>query len=132
MKKTYRYRLYPNKEQEQKLLWTMRQCRFVYNIMLEKLQEQDKPDRYLLQNSLPKLKEQYPHLKGVYSKALQHEIYRLFSNLKALYQSKKRGRRVGKLRFKGDAGFKTIHYNQSGFKIIETKTRCNRLHISKV
>ena len=100
--------------------------------MLEKLQEQDKPDRYLLQNSLPKLKEQYPHLKGVYSKALQHEIYRLFSNLKELYQSKKRGRRVGKLRFKGDAGFKTIHYNQSGFKIIETKTRCNRLHISKV
>jgi len=101
-------------------------------MMLEQLQKQDKPDRYTLQNSLPKLKEQYPHLKGVYSKALQHETYRLFSNLKALSGSKKKGRHVGKLRFKSSAGFKTIHYNQSGFKIIPTNTRCNRLHISKV
>ena len=132
MQKTYRYRLYPNKEQEQTLLWTMRQCKFVYNMMLEKLQEQEKPDRYALQNSLPKLKEQYPHLKGVYSKALQHEVYRLFSNLKALSQSKKKGRHVGRLRFKSSSGFKTIHYNQSGFKIIPTDTRCNKLHISKV
>ena len=132
MQKTYRYRLYPNNEQEQTLLWTMRQCKFVYNMMLEKLQKRDKPDRYALQNSLPKLKEQFPHLKGVYSKALQHEVYRLFSNLKALSQSKKKGRHVGKLRFKSSAGFKTIHYNQSGFKIIPTNTRCNKLHISKV
>ena len=100
--------------------------------MLEQLQKQDKPDRYILQNSLPKLKEQYPNLKGVYSKVLQHEVYRLFSNLKALSKSKKKGRHVGKLRFKSSAGFKTIHYNQSGFKIIPTNTRCNKLHISKV
>ena len=132
MQKTYKYRLYPNKEQEQKLLWTMRQCKFIYNMMLERLQKQDKPDRYILQNSLPKLKEQYPNLKGVYSKVLQHEVYRLFSNLKALSKSKKKGRHVGKLRFKSSAGFKTIHYNQSGFKIIPTNTRCNKLHISKV
>ena len=110
----------------------MRQCKFVYNVMLEQLQKQDKPDRYILQNSLPKLKEQFPHLKGVYSKALQHEVHRLFSNLKGLSESKKKGRHVGRLRFKSSAGFKTIHYNQSGFKIIPTNTRCNRLHISKV
>jgi len=132
LQKTYKYRLYPNKEQEQKLLWVMRQCKFIYNMMLERLQKQDKPDRYILQNSLPKLKEQYPNLKGVYSKVLQHEVYRLFSNLKALSKSKKKGRHVGKLRFKSSAGFKTIHYNQSGFKIIPTNTRCNKLHISKV
>ena len=76
--KTYKFRLYPNKEQEQRLLWTIQQCRFVYNKMLEKLQEQEKPDRYMLQNSLPKLKEQHPHLKGVYSKALQHEVIVFF------------------------------------------------------
>jgi len=101
-------------------------------MMLEGLQKQEKPDRSILQSSLPKLKEQYPHLKGVYAKALQHEVYRLFSNLKALSQSKKKGMHVGKLRFKSSAGFKTIHYNQSGFKVISTDTRCNKLHISKV
>lgn len=132
IQKTFKFRLYPTAEQEQKLLWTMRQCKFVYNMMLERLQKQDKPNRYTLQNSLPELKEQFPHLEGVYSKALQHEVYRLFSNLKALLESKRKGRKVGKLRFKSSAGFKTIHYNQSGFKIIETNTRCNKLHISKV
>jgi putative transposase len=101
-------------------------------MMLEKLQDQDKPDRYVLQNSLPKFKEQHPHLKGVYSKVLQYEVYRLFSNLRALSQSKKKGRHVGKLRFKSSSGFKTIYYNQSGFKILPTDTRCNKLHISKV
>jgi len=132
MQKVYKFRLYPNKKEEQKLFWTMQQCKFVYNMMLDQLQKQDKPDRYSLQNMLPKLKEQFPHLKGVYSKALQHEVYRLFSNLKALSESKKKGRKVGRLRFKSSAGFKTIHYNQSGFKVISTDTRCNKLHISKV
>jgi putative transposase len=129
---TYKFRLYPKSDQEQKLLWTMQQCRFVYNTMLEKLQKQDTPNRHALQNSLPRLKEQYPHLQDVYSKALQYEIYRLFSNLRALSQSKKKGRYVGKLRFKSISGFKTIHYNQSGFKIIKTNTRYNKLHITKI
>ena len=132
MQKTYKFRLYPKKKHEQKLLWTMQQCKFVYNKMLEMLQKQDKPDRYSLQNMLPKLKKRFPHLKDVYSKALQHEIYRLFSNLKALSESKKKGRHVGRLRFKSSAGFKTIHYNQSGFKIIYADARCSKLHISKV
>jgi putative transposase len=132
MLKTYKYRLYPNREQEQKLLWTMQQCRFVYNMMLEKVQSQDKPDRYTLQNSLPLLKEQHPLLKGVYSKVLQYEVYRLFSNLKALSQSKKRGRSVGRLRFKSISGFKTLHFNQSGFKILETNKRLDCLHLSKI
>ena len=73
MLKTYKFRLYPNNEQEQKLLWIMQQCKFVYNLMLEKLKEEDKQDRFELQNKLPKLKEQHPHLKGVYSKILQYE-----------------------------------------------------------
>lgn len=67
MQKTYKFRLYSNSKQEQKLLWTMQRCKFVYNTMLEMLQKQNKPDRYALQNMLPKLKEQFPHLKNVYS-----------------------------------------------------------------
>ena len=130
--KTYRFRLFPNCEQEEKLLWTMQQCRFVYNMMLEKVQRQNKFDRYTLQGSLPILKEQYPILKGVHSKVLQYEVYRLFSNLKALSQLKKKGNNVGRLRFKSINGFKTIHYNQYGFKILLTDTRYNLLHLSKI
>ena len=48
--------------------WTLDKCRLVYNDMLEGMNEQEKPDRVELQNSIPKLKEKYPELKGVYSK----------------------------------------------------------------
>ena len=33
--KTYKFRLYPSRPQEEDLLWTLDKCRFVYNQMLE-------------------------------------------------------------------------------------------------
>jgi putative transposase len=41
----------------------------------------------------------------------------LWSNARALVQLKKNGGKVGKLRFKGEGWFKTLNYNQSGFKL---------------
>ena len=130
MQITYKFRLYPNAEQEQKLLWTLDECRFVYNQMLEGTNEQEA--QLELQSQLPELKEKYPELKGVYSKVLQYEVYRLFSNLRSLSELKKKGRKVGRLRFKGKEWFKTFTYNQSGFKIIKTDNRLDKLHLSKI
>jgi putative transposase len=93
MQLTYKLRLYPNAEQEQKLLWTLEKCRLVYNDMLERLNRQERPNRIDLQSSLPKLKDEHPELKGVYSKVLQYEVYRLFSNLEALTQLKRKGKK---------------------------------------
>jgi len=129
---TYKFRLYPNAEQEQNLLWTLDKCRLVYNDMLEGMNEQENPDRLELQNSILELKEKYPELKGVYSKVLQYEVYRLFSNLGSLSELKKKGRKVGRLRFKSKGWFKTFTYNQSGFKIIKTDNRLDKLHLSKI
>lgn len=132
MQISYKFRLYPNKEQEQKMSEVLNRCRFVYNKMLEGLNKQDKPNRLELQNSIPKLKEEHPELKKVYSKVLQYESYRLFSNLRALAKLKNNGKKVGKLRFKGKESFKTFVYNQSGFKIIKTDKRLDLLHLSKI
>ncbi len=132
MQRTYKFRLYPSKEEEQKLHWTLDQCRFVYNQMLEGLNKQKKPNRNELQNSIPKLKESHPRLTNVYSKVLQYEPHRLFSNLSALARLKKKGKKVGKLRFKGKGWFKTITYNQSGFKLLKTGKRCDGLHLSRI
>ena len=132
MKISYKFRLYPNKQQEEKMLEVLDRCRFVYNQMLEGLNKQDKPNRLELQNLIPKLKEKYSELKKVYSKVLQYEPYRLFSNLKILIRLKKNGKKVGKLRFKGKNRFKTFTYNQSGVKIIENGKRHGLLHLSKI
>lgn len=132
MHRTYKFRLYPNKDQVQKLQATLDGCRFVYNQLLENLNNQSRPNKLELQNKIPDIKKQYQWLKNIYSKTLQYESYRLFSNLRALSQMKKKGRKVGKLRFKGKNWFKTFTYNQSGFKIINTETRLDKLHLSKI
>ena len=130
--KNYKFRLYPNKKEENKLNDTLDLCRFTYNNLLEGLNKQEKINRGIIQHSIVELKQTNPQLKNVYSKTLQYECYRLFSNLKGLSQLKKNGKKVGRLRFKGKGWFRTFTYNQSGFKLIMTGKRCQTLHLSKI
>lgn len=58
--------------------------------------------------------------------------HRVWSNIRALHELKKRGRKVGKLRYKKYGKYKSFVLNQSGFKIIKTGGRLDKLYISKV
>jgi len=132
MQIAYKFRLYPTEDQEKRLLETLEICRQTYNYFLSKIKESEKiPSRLELQAELPKLKKEKPELKEVYSKVLQMVLYQLYSNLKALAKLKRNGKKVGKLRYKGK-WFKTFVYNQSGFKIIKTGKRLDKLHLSKI
>jgi putative transposase len=90
------------------------------------------PSRLELQAQLPNLKAEKPELNGVYSKVLQMVLYQLYSNLKALSQLKRNGKKAGRLRFKGRGWYKTFIYNQSGFKLIKTGKRLDLLRLSKI
>ena len=72
-----------------------------------------------------------PKFKRLYSKTMQYECYRLFSNLRGLAKTKGK-RKVGRLRFKSKSRFKTFVYNQSGFKLVMTGKRCQTLKLSKI
>ncbi|MEM0328631.1 MAG: transposase, partial [Thermoproteota archaeon] len=80
----------------------------------------------------PKLKKEKPELNRVYSKVLQMVLYQLYSNLKALSQTKKNRKKVGRLRLKSKGWFKTFVYNQSGFKLMRTGKRLDLLRLSKI
>jgi putative transposase len=135
MQLTYRFRLYPSRAQEQKLLATLDQCRWLYNHFLERLSHRKKgktASRYELQATLPKLKHECPELKHVHSKVLQMVLYQLYSNLHALAELKRNGRKVGRLRFKSKGWFKSFTYNQSGFRLIEGHGKRKELWLSKI
>ena len=128
----YRFRLYPTKLQEAVLLLNFDLCRFTYNKLLEKLNASKNIICGEIQHNIVELKEEYPELGLVYSKTLQYECYRLFSNLKSLVKLKRKGHKIGALRFKGKDWFKTINYNQSGFKLEQTSNRFGKLYLSKI
>jgi len=129
---TYKFRLYPTNEQEEKLLFISEQCRWLYNKLLSIINESKKiPPKRKMQSLLPKLKEEHPELKEVNAK-LQMGVFMLYNNLKALAKLKKKGKKVGKLRYKKYGKFKSFILIQSGFKLIGTDGRLDRLYISKV
>lgn len=135
MQLTYRFRLYPSRAQEQKLLATLDSCRWLYNHFLERLNRKENGKilrRYELQATLPKLKHEYPELKQVHSKVLQMVLHQLYSNLHILAKLKKNGRKIGRLRFKEAGWFKSFTYNQSGFKLVEGSSKRKELWLSKI
>src|SRR3989344_3999885 len=129
---SHKYRLYPNREQTERLDFSLEMCRQVYNTMLGELRDQVVIDRNIIQAVLPDLKICEPRFREVYSKTLQYECYKLFSNLSALSALKKQGRKVGALRFKGKKFFDTMTYNQSGFELEHTYKKNGRLKLSKI
>ena len=129
---SYKFRMYPNKPVRERLDFALDVCRQTYNNLLEEMNNQVKINRGEIQHKIVTLKETRPELKEVYSKTLQYECYRLFSNLSALRELKKHGKKVGRLRFKGRDWFKTISYNQSGFKLTPIKNKKGILYLSKI
>ncbi|MDQ1261811.1 MAG: putative transposase, partial [Euryarchaeota archaeon] len=104
-----------------KLAENLDACRWLYNQLLQDLsvakEEGIKLKTYDTQNMIPSLKLINPKLNLVYSKVLQMVNYTLWSNIKGLSASKKNGRRIGHIRFKGYGWYNTLNYNQSGFKV---------------
>jgi len=131
--RSYKFRLYPNKEVEKKLEEDLEICRWLYNRLLEEINNAREEGRKITQKDtqslIVKLKEENPELNKVYSKVLQMVNYQLWSNMKALSKLKKNGNKIGKLRYKKKGRFKTLNFNQKGFSIDE---KHNCISLSKI
>ncbi len=131
---TYKVQLYPNKQQQATLIEQLDICRKLYNKLLEECKKAREKGEKLTQNRTQSFivglkNNSMPELKGVHSKVLQMVNHTLWTNIKSLSKLKKNGRKIGHLRFKGKGWYKTINYNQSGFKIDEYK---NKITFSKI
>ena len=112
------------------MLQHMELCRWLYNQLLKAKRENPTLKKYNTQRLIVELKKENPELNKVYSKVLQMVNHQLWSNLKTLKELKKKGNKVRKLRYKTSPNsWKTLNYNQSGFKLDEER---KRLHLSKI
>ncbi|NEO70461.1 transposase [Moorena sp. SIO3H5] len=126
----YRYRIYPNADQQAQMLEWLETCRGVYNYALRELKDWlasrkcavDRcslskeyiircdtpfPSYHLQQNNLPKAKKVSPKLKSVHSQVLQTTIRRLHDTWENF-----RSRGFGFPRFKKFGQFKSFLYPQ--------------------
>ena len=124
--RNYKFRIYPNLEQEYKLQNNLNVCKWVYNKFVEQVQKS-----FLSRNDmnyiLTELKQSEPWLYRYHSKMLQMVSTQLEGAEKAIIELTKKGHKTGQLRFARYNEFRTFTYNQSGFKLDN-----NRLFLSKI
>lgn len=77
MYKTYKFRIYPTKEQEVQFSKTFGCVRFVYNHFLEKCKKEKYTNAFTMCKNLKELQSEYPFLKEVDSCALRCSIFNL-------------------------------------------------------
>lgn len=124
--RNYKFRLYPNLDQEYKLQNNLNVCKWVYNKFVEQAQKS-----FLSRNDmnyiLTELKQSESWLYQYHSKMLQMVSTQLEGAEKALIELNKKGYKTGQLRFARYNEFRTFTYNQSGFKLNN-----NKLFLSKI
>jgi putative transposase len=116
-RKTFKFRLYPNRRQQERLTATLDVCRELYNAALQERIEAWKcrtPVRVFDQiNQLPDIKAIRPDVAGVFSQVLQDTLRRLDKTYQAFFSRVKRGQKAGFPRFKGG----NRYVPQSGFEL---------------
>ena len=85
----YRFRIYPNREQEVLLAKTFGCCRFLYNQMLNDKIREYEASKKMLRNTPAMYKKAYPFLKEVDSLALANVQMHLEKAYKNFFQESK-------------------------------------------
>ncbi len=117
MRKTFKYRLYPTKNQARMLQGQLEECRWLYNHFLEERtqaweERQESLPLYDLHAELPSLKTTRPAMKTVHSQVLQNVAVRIDLAMQAFFRRVKAGETPGFPRFKGYGRYDSMTFPQ--------------------
>jgi len=136
--RTYKFRIYPNKEQEEKFIFTLDSCRELYNVALQQrrdvyLSTKKTISCYFQQKELPLLREQFPEYKSIHSHVLRNVLKRVDSAFMGFFRRVKiKGEKAGYPRFKSKNGYDSFCYPQGGFKLSGIKIKLFKIGYIKI
>ena len=128
VRKCFRYRLYPTKEQAAHLQWVLDRCRELYNVALQERRDAyemagAKVSYYAQKRELPGVKEDCPEFKQVGSQVLQDVLKRVDLAFQAFFRRVRAGDKRGYPRFKSYHRYDSFTYSQAGWKLSENDGR---------
>jgi len=131
MKTAYKFRMYPNRQQNARLELTLDTCRHLYNQALA-----DRKNAYEIggisrtyedQAAMLVSEKKDGNFNGVFSQVLQDVLRRLDRSFKAFFRRVKTGDKPGYPRFKGEGWYKSFAYPQAGFKLDGSKLTLSKI-----
>jgi putative transposase len=121
MQKTFKYRLYPKRDQIQRLDTALMLCRRVYNAALaQRIYAYDlgyMVNYRFQQDQLIEVKDHLPEYESVYSHLLQQSVRRIDKAYAAFFRRIADGNKPGFPRFKSQNRFRSLTYDYGGFRI---------------
>lgn len=129
--RNYKFRLYPTIKQEELLVNNINVCRWVYNKFIDYCKK-GSVSRFDLNYYLTELKQEEPWLNSYHSKMLQMVSTQISGSQKGLKMLKENGRKTGNIRFARYGEYRTMTYNQSGFKIENEKLTLSKIGSIKI
>jgi len=125
--RTYKYRLYPDREQRRRLRKTLVLCKNLYNVALDQRRTSWASDRQKVSyrdqaNELKDVKSKHPEYRLVHSQVLQDVLRRLDKSFRIFFKTKH-----GYPRFKSKRAYSSIIYPQSGFGIVDGRLRLSKI-----
>lgn len=135
----YKFRLYPNREQEALIQRTFGCCRFVFNHFLAERMTQysdtgHAPTRFQQEKSLTVLKKELTWLKEVDSSALQASIQSLDAAYQNFFRRVKQGQKPGYPRFKRKHNHRKSYkskYMRANIKVFDKAVQLPKLGLVK-
>jgi putative transposase len=126
IRKTYKYRIYPNREQKSILDKWLETCRVLYNDCLTERKDAWDTSRksisyYDQANQLKEIKTFDDDIKEVHSQVLQDALKRVDKAFKNFFRQVKKGEKAGYPRYKPRSRYDSFTYPQSGFKLEDGK-----------
>ena len=115
---SYKLRLHPTKMQENRLEDAIEICKILYNNFIFESHLAYKEGYKIKFDELQRMIPAMIPKDKIYSKVAQRVLWQFYNNLKTLSTLAKKRRRINNLRFKPKSRFRSINYNQSGFKLL--------------
>jgi putative transposase len=134
MRKAYKFRLSPTKQQKQKLFWTLTRCRELYNAALSERRDAYRTagksiNYYEQKRDLPEIKTEIrEEYQEIHSQVLQDVLLRLNRAFENFFRRIKNGEEPGYPRFQGRNRYNSFTYPQGGYCL----THDHRLCLSKI
>jgi putative transposase len=128
---TYKFRLYPTRQQAALFEHTLGLCQELYNAALQERRDAWRVNRvsvnFAAQSAqLPDIKAARPELNGVHSQVLQDTLHRVDKTFKSFFARVRRKEKAGFPRFRSPTRYDSFTYPQLGFSL-----RGSKLSLSK-
>ena len=137
MFKAFKYRLYPTKNQTQKLDWILDNCRILYNsCLLDRKHRYEQTGKGLTRIEQQKIlvsdKKNIEFLNDIHSQVLQNVLLRVERAFQNFFRRVKTGEKPGYPRFKPDNRYDSFCYPQKGFEITDNGLKLSKIGTVKI